>query len=219
MIQKLTDWIGTILSLGIVSSQIQMYYNIVMPSLNREGSIALQTNLKELRVHYTAPFNCSCPKLTGNWLIRPYLYIYGNVPWVVVVGTNGLGLGGGGPFNNFGLARSGGLEGSSGLDPSILELSCAVLSPSGLTLRLLERTVSSLDSALEVAVEAGGEVGLSVATVWLRGFLTSEAFWGVLLLLEAVDWGVAGPFDCVDEWSACVYVCACVCMCVGIQTT
>ena len=43
-----------------------MYYNIVMPSLNREGSIALQTNLKELRVHYTAPFNCSCPKLTGN---------------------------------------------------------------------------------------------------------------------------------------------------------
>ena len=76
----------------------------------------------------------------------------------------------------------GGLEGSSGLDPSILELSC-VLSPSGLRLTLLERTVSSLavvDSVLEVAVEAGGELGLSVATVWLRGFLTSEAFWGVL---------------------------------------
>ena len=104
-------------------------------------------------------------------------------------GTNGLGLGGGGPFINFGLARRGGLEGSSGLDPSILELSC-VLSPSGLKLRLEERTVSSLlaaavDSALEVAVPAGGELGLLVATVWLRGFLTSEAFCGVLLL-EAV---------------------------------
>lgn len=104
----------------------------------------------------------------------------------MVVGTKGFGLGGGGPFNNLGLASSGGLEGSSGLDPSILELKgCDFSPPSRLTLRLLERAVSSLavlDSVLEVvAVETGGEVGLSVATVWLRGFLTSEAFWGVLL--------------------------------------
>ena len=108
----------------------------------------------------------------------------------MLAGTNGLGLGGGGPFNNFGLVRRGGLEGSSGLDPSILELICVLSPPSGLTLRLEERTVSAslapvADSELEVAVDAGGEVGLSVATVWLRGFLTSEAFWG-LVLLEVV---------------------------------
>ncbi len=98
----------------------------------------------------------------------------------MLTGTNGLGLGGGGPFNNFGLVRMGGLEGSSGLDPSMLELICVLSPPSGLTLRLVERTVSAslapVDSALEVAVDAGGEVGVSVATVWLRGFLTSEAF-------------------------------------------
>ena len=105
----------------------------------------------------------------------------------MLAGTNGLGLGGGGPFDNFGLVRRGGLEGSSGLDPSILELICVLSPPSGLTLRLEERTVSAslADSELEVTVDAGGEVGLSVATVWLRGFLTSEAFWG-LVLLEVV---------------------------------
>ena len=117
-----------------------------------------------------------------------------NIPWLVVVGTNGLGLGGGGPFNNFGLARRGGLEGSMGLDPSILELS-GDLSPSRLRLRLLERTASSLIVVHSVLEVASGEVSPSIATVWLRGFLASEAFCGVLETAEA-----AGPFDCDCMW-------------------
>ena len=76
----------------------------------------------------------------------------------------------------------GGLDGSRGLDPSILEDS-SDLSPSKLTLKLAVRIESSLPEAhselLVASVAIVVEATVSVATVWLRGFLmTSEAFGG-----------------------------------------
>ena len=84
----------------------------------------------------------------------------------------GRGLGGGGPL---GLVVRGGLDGSRGLDPSILEDS-GDFSTSRLRLRLATRNESSVHEALsglEVTSPAV-EATLSVATVWLRGFLVTS---------------------------------------------
>ena len=77
----------------------------------------------------------------------------------------GRGLGGGGP-TTLGLVLGGGLDGSSGLDPSILEDS-GDLSASRLRLRLATWNESSLHEALsglEVTSPAV-EANVSVATV------------------------------------------------------